>query len=71
MAHAFFVPDGATFAAQDWARGPWSNAHQHGGPPAALRRAPAQLAFASCSFSFCSFFTALASSSTSFCTIFW
>lgn len=33
---AFFVPDGARFAATEHARGPWSRDHQHGGPPSAL-----------------------------------
>src|SRR4051794_17285435 len=37
MPDAFFLPasDG-TFEATDWTRGPWSDAHQHGGPPSAL-----------------------------------
>jgi hypothetical protein len=33
---AFFVPDGAGFVATELTRGPWSAAHQHGGPPSAL-----------------------------------
>lgn len=33
---AFFIPHGQGFGAQVHTRGPWSNAHQHGGPPAAL-----------------------------------
>jgi len=33
---AYFVPDGERFVATESTRGPWSPAHQHGGPPAAL-----------------------------------
>ena len=33
---AFFVPDGDDWIATSHTRGPWSRAHQHGGPPAAL-----------------------------------
>jgi hypothetical protein len=33
---AFFVRDGTRLVATDLTRGPWSNEHQHGGPPAAL-----------------------------------
>jgi Thioesterase-like superfamily len=33
---AFFVPEGHRFVATELTRGPWSNDHQHGGPPAAL-----------------------------------
>jgi len=33
---AFFVPDGAAFVATEHTRGPWSEDHQHAGPPAAL-----------------------------------
>jgi len=33
---AFFVVDGERFVPSPWARGPWSDRHQHGGPPAAL-----------------------------------
>jgi Thioesterase-like superfamily len=33
---AFFVRDGARLVATGLTRGPWSNDHQHGGPPAAL-----------------------------------
>jgi hypothetical protein len=33
---AFFVPDGEAWVATAHTRGPWSPAHQHGGPPAAL-----------------------------------
>lgn len=33
---AFFVPDGDVFVATPLTRGPWSRAHQHGGPAAAL-----------------------------------
>ena len=36
MADAFFVPDGDAWVATSHTRGPWSAAHQHGGPPAAL-----------------------------------
>lgn len=34
--NAFFTRDGARFVATELTRGPWSNEHQHGGPPAAL-----------------------------------
>lgn len=41
----FFARDGARFVATVSTRGPWSPAHQHGGPPAALcARALEQLA---------------------------
>jgi len=33
---AFFVPDGDRFVATAHTRGPWSEDHQHAGPPAAL-----------------------------------
>jgi hypothetical protein len=33
---AFFLPDGDGWVATSHTRGPWSPAHQHGGPPAAL-----------------------------------
>ena len=33
---AFFVREGARLVATALTRGPWSNEHQHGGPPAAL-----------------------------------
>jgi hypothetical protein len=36
MEEAFFVRDGDRFIATELTRGPWSNEHQHGGPPAAL-----------------------------------
>jgi hypothetical protein len=36
MTDAFFVPDGDAWVATSHTRGPWSPAHQHGGPPAAL-----------------------------------
>jgi hypothetical protein len=36
MTDAFFVPDGDAWVATTHTRGPWSPAHQHGGPPAAL-----------------------------------
>jgi acyl-coenzyme A thioesterase PaaI-like protein len=36
MQDAFFVRDGARLIATELTRGPWSNEHQHGGPPAAL-----------------------------------
>ena len=36
MDDAFFVRDGARLLATGLTRGPWSNEHQHGGPPAAL-----------------------------------
>lgn len=35
-APAFFLPDGDAFVSTVNTRGPWSSAHQHGGPPAAL-----------------------------------
>ncbi|HYZ90143.1 MAG TPA: thioesterase family protein [Myxococcales bacterium] len=34
--NAFFIRDGARLVATELTRGPWSNEHQHGGPPAAL-----------------------------------
>jgi hypothetical protein len=33
---AFFLRDGSRLVATELTRGPWSNEHQHGGPPAAL-----------------------------------
>jgi hypothetical protein len=36
VSDAFFVPDGDAWVATSHTRGPWSPAHQHGGPPAAL-----------------------------------
>jgi hypothetical protein len=36
MTDAFYVGDGDRFVATEHTRGPWSPAHQHGGPPAAL-----------------------------------
>ena len=36
MSEAFFLPDGDGWVATSHTRGPWSSAHQHGGPPAAL-----------------------------------
>lgn len=33
---AFFVPEGPRFVATELTRGPWSNDHQHGGPPSAI-----------------------------------
>lgn len=33
---SFFQKQGDGFLATAWTRGPWSNDHQHGGPPAAL-----------------------------------
>ena len=36
MTDAFFVSDGDAWIATSHTRGPWSAAHQHGGPPAAL-----------------------------------
>ena len=36
MSDAFFIPDGDAWVATVHTRGPWSPAHQHGGPPAAL-----------------------------------
>lgn len=36
MTGAFFLPDGDAWVATAHTRGPWSPAHQHGGPPAAL-----------------------------------
>jgi hypothetical protein len=36
VADAFFLPDGDGWRATSHTRGPWSPAHQHGGPPAAL-----------------------------------
>ena len=35
-ADAFYTRDGDTFSATPLTRGPWSEVHQHGGPPAAL-----------------------------------
>jgi hypothetical protein len=34
--NAFFARDGTRLIATELTRGPWSNEHQHGGPPAAL-----------------------------------
>ena len=36
MDTAFYVPDGAGFAATPLTRGPWDVRFQHGGPPSAL-----------------------------------
>jgi Thioesterase-like superfamily len=36
MLEAFYVPDGDGFASTALTRGPWDDAHQHAGPPAAL-----------------------------------
>jgi hypothetical protein len=36
VTEAFFIPDGDAWVATAHTRGPWSPAHQHGGPPAAL-----------------------------------
>jgi hypothetical protein len=36
LPESFFVRDGASFQATELTRGPWSNQHQHGGPPSAL-----------------------------------
>jgi hypothetical protein len=36
VSDAFFVPDGDAWVATSHTRGPWSPAHQHGGPPSAL-----------------------------------
>jgi hypothetical protein len=33
---AFFIREGHRFVATELTRGPWSNDHQHGGPPSAL-----------------------------------
>lgn len=33
---AFYIAEGDRFVATELTRGPWSNDHQHGGPPAAL-----------------------------------
>jgi len=33
---AFYLADGDRFLSTELTRGPWSNEHQHGGPPAAL-----------------------------------
>jgi hypothetical protein len=33
---SFFLRDGASFQSTELTRGPWSNLHQHGGPPSAL-----------------------------------
>jgi hypothetical protein len=33
---SFFVREGDAFISTELTRGPWSNAHQHGGPPCAL-----------------------------------
>ncbi len=33
---SFFVREGSAFASTELTRGPWSNDHQHGGPPSAL-----------------------------------
>jgi hypothetical protein len=42
---AFFVRDGARLVATGLTRGPWSNEHQHGGPPAALLAGAVERAF--------------------------
>ena len=49
---AFYVRDGDGFIASPYTRGPWSDKHQHGGPPAAL------LARATAAFSGADFFLA-------------
>lgn len=36
LPESFFVRDGDTFLPTELTRGPWSNQHQHGGPPSAL-----------------------------------
>jgi hypothetical protein len=36
MSETFFYPDGNDWIPTENTRGPWSNDHQHGGPPAAL-----------------------------------
>ncbi len=36
MLKTFFYPDGALWIPTENTRGPWSNDHQHGGPPAGL-----------------------------------
>lgn len=44
MTDAFYVADGDRFVATEHTRGPWSPAHQHGGPPAALMARAFELA---------------------------
>jgi hypothetical protein len=39
---SFFVRDGASYEATELTRGPWSNLHQHGGPPSALMAGAAE-----------------------------
>jgi len=39
---SFFVREGNGFASTELTRGPWSNEHQHGGPPSALLARAAQ-----------------------------
>ena len=36
MSPAFYTLDGERFISSELTRGPWSNQHQHGGPPCAL-----------------------------------
>src|SRR6516225_1874000 len=36
LPESFFIRDGASFISTELTRGPWSNEHQHGGPPSAL-----------------------------------
>ncbi len=36
LPRSFYTPDGALFLPTPLTRGPWSNDHQHGGPPSAL-----------------------------------
>jgi hypothetical protein len=36
LPESFFVKDGASLIPTELTRGPWSNDHQHGGPPSAL-----------------------------------
>jgi hypothetical protein len=36
VSESFFVPRGDRFAATEGTRGPWDDAHQHGGPPSGL-----------------------------------
>jgi len=36
LPESFFLREGEAFVSTELTRGPWSNAHQHGGPPSAL-----------------------------------
>ena len=36
LPEAFYLPEGDRFRATEATRGPWSEEHQHGGPPSAL-----------------------------------